>query len=390
MGGGKGGGGSPPPATDPAATAAAQGQVNKETAIAQARLNRVNEVTPYGSRTYTETPAEGDPEIYQGTATTTLNPLAQEAFDAEQRVGRDMNLLGEQQVGRVNDTLGTPFDLGGVGGIKDNIDTSGFTQYVGNPGQSMEDAIYGKHTARLDPRFSQEEGDLQTRLANQGIVAGSDAYNREMDNFGRYKTDAYGQARNDAVTQGLPFGNQQRTQQFNEQMAQANLGNASRTQDIQERSFLRNIPLNDVAALMGQQQVNVPQFGAPAQTGVAPTDYAGIVNNNYAGQLSAYNTQQQAASANTAGLYGLGGSAMMAGAMAYGSDRRLKENIKEIGKLENGLKLYIFNYIGIFKDIWGGLPQIGVMSDEVRKVMPHAVSVHSSGFDMVDYSEIYK
>jgi hypothetical protein len=66
---------------------------------------------------------------------------------------------------------------------------------------------------------------------------------------------------------------------------------------------------------MGQQQVNVPQFGAPAQTGVAPTDYAGIVNNNYQGQLSAYNTQQQAASANTAGLYGLGGSALMAGAM---------------------------------------------------------------------------
>jgi hypothetical protein len=313
--GGKGGGGSPPPAPDPAATAAAQAQTNKETAIAQARLNRINEVTPYGSRTYTETQAAGDPEIYQGTATTTLNPLAQEAFDAEQRVGRDLNVLGEQQIGRVSDTVGQPFDLGGVAGIKDNIDTSNFSQYVGKPGESIEDAVYGRHTARLDPRFGQEEDDLRTRLANQGINAGSDAYNREMDNFGRYKTDAYGQARNDAVTQGLPFGNQQRTQQFNEQMAQANLANASRTQDIQERSFLRNIPLNDVAALMGQQQVNVPQFGAPAQTGVAPTDYAGIVNNSYNGQLSAYNTQQQASAANTAGLYGLGGSAMMAGAM---------------------------------------------------------------------------
>jgi hypothetical protein len=312
--GGKGGG-SPPPPPDPQETAAAQSQVNKETAIAQARLNRINEITPYGSRTYQEFDAPGDSEIKQATATTTLNPLAQEAFDAEQRVGRDLNLLGESQIGRVDNTLGTPFDLGGIADTQRNIDTSGFTNFVGDPGQSMEDAVYGRHTARLDPRFQQEEDDLRTRLANQGITEGTAAYDRETANFGRYKTDAYGQARNDAVTQGLPFGNQQRTQQFNEQMQQANLANASRTQDIQERSFLRNIPLNDVASLMGQQQVNVPQFGAPAQTGVAPTDYSGIVNNNYQGQLSAYNTQQQASSANTAGLYGLGGSALMAGAM---------------------------------------------------------------------------
>jgi hypothetical protein len=313
--GGKGGGGSPPPAPDPVATAAAQSQVNKETAVAQARLNRVNEITPYGARTYTERQATGDPEIWQGTATTTLNPLAQEAFDAEQRVGRDLNLLGEQQIGRVGETVGTPFDLSGIQNRQDSIDTSGMTNYVGNPGQSMEDAVYGRHTARLDPRFQQEQSDLQTKLANQGIMQGTDAYNREFENFGRYKTDAYGQARNDAVTQGLPFGNQQRTQQFNEQMAQANLANTGRQQDIQERSFLRNIPLNDVAALMGQQQVQVPQFGQPATTGVAPTDYSGIVNNNYQGQLSAYNTQQQASAANRSGLYSLGGSAMMAGAM---------------------------------------------------------------------------
>ena len=313
--GGKGGGGSPPPAPDPVVTAAQQSTINKETAVAQARLNRVNEITPYGARTYTERQATGDPEIWQGTATTTLNPLAQEAIDAEQRVGCDLNLLGEQQIGRVGETVGTPFDLSGIQNRQDSIDTSGMTNYVGNPGQSMEDAVYGRHTARLDPRFQQEQSDLQTKLANQGIMQGTDAYNREFENFGRYKTDAYGQARNDAVTQGLPFGNQQRTQQFNEQMAQANLANTGRQQDIQERSFLRNIPLNDVAALMGQQQVQVPQFGQPATTGVAPTDYSGIVNNNYQGQLSAYNTQQQASAANTSGLYSLGGSAIMGGAM---------------------------------------------------------------------------
>jgi len=388
---GKGGGGSssPPAPPDPVATAQAQAGINKETAVAQARLNRIDEITPYGSRIYNERQATGDPELYQATATTTLNPLAQEAFDAEQRVGRDLNLLGEQQIGRVGETIGTDFDLSGVADINRNINTAGFTNYVGDPGQSMEDAVYGRHTARLDPRFQQEQSDLATTLANQGITTGTRAYDREFANFGRYKTDAYSQARNDAITQGLPFGNQQRTQQFNEAMQQANLANASRTQDIQERSFLRNIPLNDVAALMGQQQVQVPQFGAPAQTGVAPTDYSGIVNSNYQGQLSAYNTQQQAAAANRSGLYGLAGSGMMAYGMAA-SDRRLKDNIQKMGQLANGLFVYAFNYIGHFAEIWGGQRRFGVMADEVRKIMPWAVSVDEHGYDMVNYNEVLK
>ena len=45
---------SPPPQPDPVATAQAQGAVDKETAIAQAALNRINENTPYGSLTYTK------------------------------------------------------------------------------------------------------------------------------------------------------------------------------------------------------------------------------------------------------------------------------------------------------------------------------------------------
>ena len=81
----------------------------------------------------------------------------------------------------------------------------------------------------------------------------------------------------------------------------------------------------------------------------------------------------------TGGLFGLAGAGMMAMAM---SDRRLKENIKRVGRLVNGLAVYAFNYI------WDSVQRLGVMSDEVRKVMPHAVRVHPSGYDMVDYSEV--
>ena len=364
--GGKGGGSAPapPPAPDPVATAAAQGTINRETAVAQARLNRTNEITPLGSRKYDEYLIPGTDDLYGATATTSLNPVPQQAFDAEQRVGRDLNLLAEGQVGRVNQTVGTPFDLAGIQNRQDQIDTSGFTGFAGN-GQNLEDAIYGKQTSRLDPQFSQQRGDLTQTLAN----------------INRAENDAYGQARNDSIVQGLGFGNQQRAQQFNEAGAQAQLANSGRQQDIQERAYLRNIPLNDVAALLGTGQVNVPQFGAVPQTGINAADYQGAVANNYSGQVNAYNAQQSAAAQRSAGMMGalgsLGGAAIMAG-----SDRRLKKAIKKVGEFIKGINVYEFSYF------WEDVKRVGFMSDEVRKVMPEAVFTDSLGYDVVNYSEV--
>jgi len=66
----------------------------------------------------------------------------------------------------------------------------------------------------------------------------------------------------------------------------------------------------------------------------------------------------------------------------FGSDRRLKKNIKHIGKSPNGIKIYSFEYIN--KDLGDGVYQ-GVMSDEIPK---EAVVKHKSGYDMVDYSKL--
>jgi hypothetical protein len=50
------------------------------------------------------------------------------------------------------------------------------------------------------------------------------------------------------------------------------------------------------------------------------------------------------------------------------------------------LTYYLFNYIPKFCDTWGHGRQIGVMADEVKKVMPEAVSVHPDGYKMVNYA----
>lgn len=90
-----------------------------------------------------------------------------------------------------------------------------------------------------------------------------------------------------------------------------------------------------------------------------------------------------ATSVATAGMTGGFGGGGGAGGAAGGSDRRMKKNIKLIGKSNSGLNIYAFEYIDkIFGEgIWQG-----VMSDEVSK---EAVIKNFAGnFDGVDYSKL--
>jgi Chaperone of endosialidase len=61
------------------------------------------------------------------------------------------------------------------------------------------------------------------------------------------------------------------------------------------------------------------------------------------------------------------------------SDRRLKQNVKRVGALPNGLPLYSFRYK------WGGPTFIGVMAQDVLRVMPDAVVTDPEGFYRVKY-----
>lgn len=68
------------------------------------------------------------------------------------------------------------------------------------------------------------------------------------------------------------------------------------------------------------------------------------------------------------------------------SDRRIKEEIVQLGSQPSGVGIYLFNYKPEFRDTWGHGRQFGVMADEVEAVMPEAVSMHPDGYKMVDYA----
>ena len=95
---------STPEPPSPEATAAAQGQMNKETAIAQANLNAVDYVTPYGNITTAQTGtwSDGTPKYTQ---TTQLSDTQQQVLDQTQGAQVNLATLANKQSSFLNDYL---------------------------------------------------------------------------------------------------------------------------------------------------------------------------------------------------------------------------------------------------------------------------------------------
>ena len=70
------------------------------------------------------------------------------------------------------------------------------------------------------------------------------------------------------------------------------------------------------------------------------------------------------------------------------SDERLKENIKPIGKSENGHNLYTWDWNDKAKELGVNDPTTGVLAQEVMKYMPEAVIQNDNGYYMVNYGAL--
>lgn len=340
-----------PAAPDPVVTANAQTASNKETAIANAQLGQVNQYTPYGSLEYTQrgTTADGIPQY---SSTINLSPEQQKLLDLSNQGDIGTAQLGLDQLSRITNAVSTPFSYDGL-------------PSYGEADQNAA-SLKGQEAilSRLNPQFQRDEESLRTRLINQGIGQGSQAYQREFDTFNQARNDA----RQQAVLGGQQYGNQELASALQR-----------RNQGIQEYTTQRNAPLNEYSALTSGTQIQNPQFQSSQNGNIAPVDYAGLVQNQYQGQLGAYNSKVASNNAKTGSFLGaagqLGGAALFAR-----SDIRLKRDIVEVGE-ENGHKLYEFSYIPKVKKT-GRF--IGVMAQDVEKYMPEAV-IEVDGFKAVNY-----
>lgn len=345
----------PPPVPDPVVTANAQGQANDASTRLMTQLNRANQVTPFGSQTWSN---NGD----DWTSTLNLDPRIVQALTTQLDTSNGLQGATQDALGRVNSTLGRPpptalgsytdalnftnqqsqtpglntsadwnvnsglnygqagtLTQGNLPGVRRGVDNSRVTQQAqgmmaptemtllnqlkqfngmgalpqasDTTRQQVENALYARDTSRLDPQYQQQENQLRSSLLNRGLTEGSPAWNAEMANFGQQKNDAYSTARNDAITMG---GNEEA------QQLQSALG--IRQQGVNELGAAGNAYGGATGALSQMLGQGIAQQGADTAQRVGE---AGIntstFNANQAAQVAQQNantalfgTQQQA------------------------------------------------------------------------------------------------
>jgi len=346
-----------------------------------------------------------DPDI--ATVTQTLSPEQQKLFDQQNRISEGLGNLAEGGIDRVGNMLGTGFDSSNLPPMyrgfqdiartdprlnevtRDIAPTQRGVQYdIANPatgikgavdsrfdqsGDQVQEALYRQQTRMLDPQYQQQSSDLESRLANQGIMPGSEAYNREMDNFARQRDSAYADARDRAILAGgneqsrlfnlglasadlanrandQEFGqgatragfsnsaNQQEfgqnldrstfnnqavaqrfgqelqanDQTFNQALSAAQFGNQARQQALQEQLALRQLPLNEINALRTGAQVNVPQFQGYSGQNVAAPNFMGAAQAQGQWDQGLYNSQTAQGASQMQGVVGLAAAAAAA------------------------------------------------------------------------------
>lgn len=363
--------------------------MNVETARVQNAMNRVDQNTPYGSVQFQDLGND------RWQANTTLAPSQQRQLDMTNQGQEMYGQAALSQLGQVQGALSQPFQFSGPGvqtGVQDRtgqIQTAPNFAGIGDPNQSR-DAVQDALMSRINPQLERERAGLEQRLANQGITMGSEAWNTGMGDYGRQANDArYGAILNAGQEQSrmfdlgmrqAAFGNEAVGQQSGMDFGRAQFGNAAQQQSLQQQLAMRAQPINEAAALLSGQQIQLPQFQNVAQVGVAAPDYQGAVGQNYAGQMAGWQQQVQAAGAGNAAFGSALGALGGAGIMAF-SDRRLKRDVRRIGTGAHGLPVYSWSYL------WGE-PGAGYMADEVAAVAPHAVHVGPGGFAMVDYGAL--
>jgi hypothetical protein len=283
-----------PAAPDYAGAAVAQGAANLEAARATARLSNPNMYTPYGTQTVTY---EGDtPTVRQ-----TLTPTAQKTLEAQQGVDLSLANLGQKGAGIASNVLDKPFTFGGPA-VQTSLDTSNIAKMPVNAGTTGQEAIM----ARLEPQLAKQRVSTETNLINQGLRPGTEAYNNAAQILGQQENDA----RTQAVLQGLNLDIGANAQGFNQALQGGQFGNTAQQQALAEAIQQRQMPLNEINALMSSSQIQNPQFGAYSGANVQAAPVAQAASQKGAYDANAYNQQVAAQNANTAGLFSLGGAAM--------------------------------------------------------------------------------
>lgn len=323
-----------PAAPNYAAIAAQEGAQASKIAKEITAANRPTQIDPFGNKIQWTQDAKGN-----WTQTATYSPQVMQQWQnmfnqSNQASGIYNNLLGQAggqlQEGFQPSNPAEEFDpstmsqdqlLGqfGVTGVDSGALSGGVPQFSGQMSQQFADALYGSVMDRARPEQQRQSEQLATRLRQQGLQPGTEAYDRAMRNLLTSQGDVntlaaqnailggYGEARNQYASQLA--GNQQAFNQLlgGEASNRANAAQAWETfaknyqnqmlgqgQQFQQELTGYNQNIQDLLTAQGLQGAPyTPSFaGFSGATGYNPTDLLGAANASYNAKMGGYNAGQ--------------------------------------------------------------------------------------------------
>jgi hypothetical protein len=178
-----------------------------------------------------------------------------------------------------------------------------------NAGMTGQEAIM----SRLEPSLAKNRVSTETQLINQGLRPGTEAYDNAIQLLGQQENDA----RTQAALTGINLDTSANAQGYNQALQGAQFGNTAQQQALAQAIQSRQMPLNEITALMSGSQIQNPQFGAYSGSNVAAAPVFAATQAQGQAEQNAYNQQVAAQNANTAGLYSLAGTAASGGMYGY-------------------------------------------------------------------------
>lgn len=246
-----------PTVTNPNTTAANQQALNTQAGIDSQAGSMVNQVGPQGSLTYSQTGTSPDgTPLY--TATTKLSDANQQLLNVLQGTQATAGQQGQALISGANYGASSPSDV-----IGDS--TSGLTQ-----------AAMQKQVAYLNPFFTQQTDQLDTKLKNQGFAPGQPGYDNAMN--------ALKQSQGQTVT-GFEstMEPQMYAQAYQNYMTPATLG----------------------GTLAGLGAPTNPTFQTTPSLTVQPANLIGATANADSANMAAYTAQNNQNNAMMSGLFGI-------------------------------------------------------------------------------------
>ena len=175
-----------------------------------------------------------------------------------------VKFLNKQDTSNVDTTLGnlteyastSSEDLANLmGDYTFNVDASDAAR------EQAQEAVYNQYMDKLTPQFERQTSDLQTRLANQGLGVGTEAYQRAMTDLQQEQNEAT----NQAAYQSVLAGQQAYNQDLANQIAAGTFGNQA------QQAYINQL----VSALQGSQSAyDVAMDKYAAQQNLANQTYA--------------------------------------------------------------------------------------------------------------------